>query len=59
MIKHFCDRCGKEIHKLDERTYVQPLDELHDTPEDMNPEYELCWECKKELKKFLEERNAT
>ena len=54
MIKHFCDRCGKEVHKLSDRVYLQPLDELHDTPEDMKPEYELCWDCKQELKKFLE-----
>lgn len=54
MIKHFCDRCGGEIHKNDQRTYVIPKDQDGDKPIGMRVEYELCVNCKHELKDFLE-----
>lgn len=53
MIKHFCDRCGDEIHKNDQRTYVIPKDQDGDTPIAMKPEYELCLKCKQKLIDFL------
>lgn len=53
MIKHFCDRCGGEIPKDDERTYVLPRDQSGDTSFGMKPEYELCLDCKHELEDFL------
>jgi hypothetical protein len=54
MIKHFCDRCGKEIPKNDERTYVTARNQLADICAGMKPEYELCLDCKHKLEKFLE-----
>ena len=59
MIKHFCDRCGREIHRLNTRTYVQLRDEIGDTPDNAKPEYELCESCEEKLVKFLEVKDAT
>ena len=59
MIKHFCDRCGNEIPKNDERTYVIVRNQLGDTPIGMKPEYELCLDCKHKFEDFLEGQNAT
>lgn len=53
MIKHFCDRCGDEIPKNDERTYVILRNQNGDTPVGTKPEYELCLNCKHELEDFL------
>jgi hypothetical protein len=53
MIKHFCDRCGNEIPKNDQRIYVRPIDQDADIPICMKPEYELCLKCKHELLDFL------
>lgn len=53
MIKHFCDRCGDEIPKGEQRFYVLPKDQDGDTPIGMKPETELCPKCKQELKEFL------
>lgn len=59
MIKHFCDRCGKEIPKNDERTYVSCRNQNGDKSYGMNVEYELCLDCKHKLKDFLEGKDAT
>lgn len=59
MIKHFCDRCGSEIPKNDERTYVTPRNHMGDTSSGMKHEYELCLDCKHELEEFLEGKNVT
>ena len=56
MIKHFCDRCGAEIPKNDQSTYVIPKDQDGDTPICMRLEYELCLCCKRKLIAFLEGR---
>ena len=53
MIRHYCDRCGNEIPKDDQRTYVQPRDQDMDVPIGMRQEYELCLNCKHDLKDFL------
>ena len=54
MIKHFCDRCGKEIPPSNTRTYVQCRDQSGDVSFDFKSEYELCLDCKDELEVFLE-----
>ena len=50
MIKHFCDRCGRELKKKEtyfiEVTFSGKNIEWHDM--------ELCKECFKELKKLIE-----
>lgn len=54
MIKHFCDRCGKVIPINGQKTYVLPKDQCGDRLSDMQLEYELCFDCKDNLKEFLE-----
>ena len=53
MIKHFCDRCGNEIPKNGQKTYIVPKDQDGDKPIGMQPEYELCFDCKQDLNDFL------
>ena len=53
MIKHFCDHCGSEITKKDDRIYVRAVTHQGDTPCGMRLEYDLCSKCKHELEKFL------
>ena len=53
MIKHFCDRCGDEIPKDEERVYIRPKDQDADIPIGMRHEYELCLKCKRKLNEFL------
>jgi hypothetical protein len=53
MVKHFCDRCGNEIHQKEERIYVRPKDQDADIPIGMKVEYELCLNCKRDLRDFL------
>lgn len=59
MIKHFCDRCGKEIPPSNTRTYVQCRDQSGDVSFDFKSEYELCLECKDKLEVFLEGSSDT
>lgn len=59
MIKHFCDRCGDEIPKNDERTYIISRNQNGDVSVGMKPEYELCLKCKHKLEDFLEGKDAT
>lgn len=53
MIKHFCDRCGREIPKNGQKTYVKVVDQDVETPKGMKVEYELCMDCLCELVDFL------
>ena len=53
-IRHFCDRCGKQIPPNAIRTYIRPVDQdgdplLHGPQK----EYELCLECREKLEAFL------
>lgn len=54
MIKHFCDRCGAEVSRLVNRTYVRCMDGGGEVPSGIKPEYLLCHKCMEELEKFLE-----
>ena len=54
MIKHFCDRCGKEIPKDGQKTYVKVVDQDVEVPNGMKVEYELCMDCLYKLVDFLE-----
>ena len=51
MIKHYCDRCGKEIPKI-------TLYNIGDTiPETMRlGDYELCPDCRNDFRKWIKRR---
>lgn len=49
MIKYFCDRCGKEMNYIFKVT-VEPPAELRSKSWKF---YILCYDCVKELSKFI------
>ena len=59
MIKHFCDRCGKEIPKNGQKTYVRVTDQDVEVPKGMKVEYELCMDCLDKLVDLLEGKDVT
>ena len=59
-IKHFCDRCGKNIEEKNQRFFNIPTIEIILFPEESNIGYdkfkyiyELCDECNEIVKKDL------
>lgn len=54
MIKHYCDRCGKEIPKNGQKTYVRVRDQREEVPKGVKVEYEICMDCLCALVDFSE-----
>ena len=52
MVKYFCDRCGKEVHKL---TLLALKDETHDVPSTLNTIW-VCHDCVKTIQTLFADR---
>jgi len=51
MIKHYCDKCGKEVNVLEEN-YCAKLS-ITDFVNKMEVEFCLCTECKNKIVKYI------
>ena len=61
MIKHFCDRCEKELPvvKIATMCMARPLETYSDDDQNIDAEvFELCEECSKEVIKFATTKPA-
>lgn len=54
MIKHYCDRCGKEIPIDGQKTFARIRDGYEEVPKGARVEYETCMDCLEKLCDFLE-----
>ena len=51
MIKHFCDRCGKELKKR------IPIELEYAIGVDVIEKYEICEECSDDFKRFMNQED--